>query len=246
MVTAARGVRIENEPAFILHSYPFSDTSLILETFTRHHGRVAMLAKGAKRPRADLKALLMPFQPLHLSWGGKNDLKNFRAAEWVGGLQPLRHEALYSGFYLNELLLKLTARDDPHERLFDAYFVALERLAVGEPAATVLRWVEPRLLAEIGYGLKLKRDVSGDDIEPHARYAYAPERGPVRLNPGASAECEITGQTLLDLAREAHGSTPGNPTTAREAKALMRHLLHYYLNGKPLATRQVFREVQRK
>ena len=242
MVSAARGVRIENEPAFILHSYPFSDTSLILETFTRHHGRVAMLAKGAKRPRADLKALLMPFQPLNLSWGGKNDLKNFRAAEWVGGLQPLRHDALYSGFYLNELLLKLTARDDPHERLFDTYFVALERLALGEAAATVLRWVEPKLLAEIGYGLKLTRDLSGSEIEPQARYAYAPDRGPVRLAHGADAECEVTGQTLLDLAQDA----AGNATTAREAKALMRHLLHYYLNGKPLATRQVFREVHRK
>ena len=230
------GVRVEHEPAFILHSYPFSDTSLILETFTRHHGRVAMLAKGAKRPRADLKSLLMPFLPLHLSWGGKNELKNFREAQWVGGVPSLKGPALYGGFYLNELLLKLTARDDAHEALFDAYYEAIARLAQGEDTASVLRAMEPKLLQEIGYGLKLTEDAQGHAIDPALRYRYAPERGPLLQHDGA-----WSGKTLLDLARDDFS----NPTSAREAKALMRELLHYYLDGKPLATRLVFQQLQR-
>ncbi len=113
--------RIEQEPAFLLHSYPWKETSLVLEAFARGHGRVALVARGARRPRSALRGVLMAFQPLRLSWSGGGDVHSLVGAEWVGGQPALSGAALMSGFYLNELILRLLPRDDPHEALFDAY-----------------------------------------------------------------------------------------------------------------------------
>src|SRR3954464_9342317 len=123
--TRSRGTqrdgRISGQPAFVLHSYPYKETSLIVDMFTRDYGRVALVAKGAKRPLSKLRGVLQTFQPLSISWSGKTEVRTLTAAEWIGGLVPLEKSALLCGFYLNELLVKLLARDDPHPALFDHY-----------------------------------------------------------------------------------------------------------------------------
>ena len=127
--------RINNEPGFILHTYPFKETSVVAEVFTRSHGRVALIARGARRPTSALRGLMQPFTPLLLSWFGKSELKTLHAAEWQGGLIAPQGRALMCGFYLNELLLRLLARGDAHELLYDRYVDTLDQLA-GEACST--------------------------------------------------------------------------------------------------------------
>jgi DNA repair protein RecO (recombination protein O) len=235
--------RFEHQRGYVLHTYPYSETSLIVETYTREHGRVPLMAKGAKRPRSALRGALMQFQPLAFSWSGRGDLRSLLQAEWLGGLGALAGSALFCGFYLNELLLKLLARDDAHERLFDRYETALRDLgaAAGGGEARVLRGFEKELLRETGYALNLSHDTdSGAAIDPEQRYAYDPEHGPRRLAPGARAEIEISGRALLEIDSGLYSGAQ----TAGQAKLLMRHLLNHQLNGKVLATRQVFSELQ--
>src|SRR5688572_10919841 len=116
------------QPAFVLHTYPYRETSLIVEAYVRDHGRLALIARGARRPKSSVRGVLMPFQPLLLSWTGRKDLRTLTRAEWRGGYAPLRGQPLICGFYLNELLLKLLQRDDPHEELFAVYEGTLEGL----------------------------------------------------------------------------------------------------------------------
>ena len=111
------GRRAEHEPGFVLHTYPYRETSLIVEAFTRQHGRTALIAKGARRPRSALRGVLLAFQPLLLSWAGRSDLRTLHKAEWQGGLPQLKGAGLLCGFSLNELMVKPLARDDPHEEL---------------------------------------------------------------------------------------------------------------------------------
>ncbi|KAG0164322.1 hypothetical protein DFQ30_010134 [Apophysomyces sp. BC1015] len=140
--------RIAEQPGFVLHSYPYRETSLIIDVFTRAHGRLALVAKGAKRPHSALRGVLQTFQPLALSWVGKSEMRTLTKAEWVGGMRPLTGDALLCGFYVNELLVKFCAREDPHTALFDHYLLTLTRLAHDEPAVQVLRSFERVLLRE--------------------------------------------------------------------------------------------------
>ncbi len=232
--------RINNEPGFILHTYPFKETSVVAEVFTRSHGRVALIARGARRPTSAMRGLMQPFTPLLLSWFGKSELKTLHAAEWQGGLIAPQGRALMCGFYLNELLLRLLARGDSHEQLYDRYVGTLDQLA-GEGVTDyerILRHFEKNLLAEIGYGATFDIDAdSGAPIEPDARYVFQPERGALRENgqPG----CPVSGQTLIDLA----ASRFERPTTLVEAKSLMRTLINHTLGAKPLYTRQLLRDL---
>src|SRR3972149_10422306 len=147
--------RLEDQPPCVLHSAPFRETSLLLEVFSRQHGRVALVARGARRPRSALRGLLMSFQPLSLSWFGKSELRTLHSAEWQGGQPQLQGTALLCGFYLNELLLNLMARDDPHQSLFDYYQRTLQRLASEPDHAATLRCFEKHMLQELGYALLL-------------------------------------------------------------------------------------------
>ncbi len=128
---ATSKTRIHAEPAFVVHRYDWSESSLILETFTRHHGRVALVAKGAKRPSSNFRPVLLPLQPLAISYSGDAEIRTLKVAEWVGGHIMPMGEALLSGYYINELLLRLLARDDPHPRLFDLYAQVVQVLAAG-------------------------------------------------------------------------------------------------------------------
>jgi len=239
--------RINNEPGFVLHTYPFKETSVVAEVFTCGHGRVALIARGARRPASALRGLMQPFTPLLLSWFGKSELKTLHAAEWQGGLVVPQGRALMCGFYLNELLLRLLARGDAHEVLYDRYVETLEQLADGTGGSDceratfferILRRFERNLLAEIGYGATFDVDAdNGAPIDPDTRYVFQPERGALRAvgQPG----CPVSGQTLLDLA----GDRFDRPATLAEAKALMRTLINHALGAKPLYTRQLLREL---
>lgn len=231
--------RADNEHGFILHTWPYKETSLIVEVFSRSRGRLGILARGARRPRSALRGLLLAFQPLRLSWSGSAELGTLTGAEWSGGEAALTGAGLMCGFYLNELLLRLLPREDPHEALFDAYAEALARLAVTGPQAPVLRGFERRLLAELGYAPLLEREAAGAAVEPDKRYAYQPDRGPVESSSGAG-DMFVRGSTLLDIARDDYRA----PETREEALRLMRALIAERLGGQSLHTRAVLAELK--
>jgi DNA repair protein RecO (recombination protein O) len=237
-----RHERHDGEAAFMLHSYPYRETSVIVEALTAARGRIAMVARGARRPRSELRVVLQSFQPLTLAWTGAGELKTLAAAEWRGGLPLVRGSALLCGFYLNELLLKLLPREDPHPRLYDDYETALRDLALGAEQAPVLRRFELRLLAELGYAMPLTHEAdTGRPIDPHARYYYAFDRGPrtSAAEPGRRYP-EVRGATLLALAEHDFSA----PEAAAEAKRLMREVLDYYLERRTIASRRVVRDLQ--
>ncbi|MFY9317263.1 MAG: DNA repair protein RecO [Burkholderiales bacterium] len=232
--------RAQLEPGYVLHSYPYKETSLIVEAFTRRFGRVSLLARGARRPRSAMRGVLLAFHPLRLTWSASAELGTLIAAEWSGGQKSLAGAGLMCGFYLNELLLRLLPREDAHENLFDAYAAALESLSLGKVEAPVLRSFERRLLVELGYAPVLDRDAaSGAAIEPDKRYAYEAERGPVETR-RSNGESVVSGRTLLDMAADDYGDA----RTREEARRLMRALIADRLGGKALHTRAVLSELQ--
>jgi DNA repair protein RecO (recombination protein O) len=231
--------RTDHQPAYVLHTYAYKETSLIVEAFTRGFGRVALLARGARRPRSAMRGVLLSFHPLRLGWTASAELGNLISAEWAGALPPLAGRALMCGFYLNELVLRLLPRDDPHEALFDCYGDALGALSGGAAQASVLRSFEKRLLAELGYAPLLERDAaSGEPIEPGRRYVYEPDRGPMPSR-NSSSHLSVSGQTLLDLAAGEYD----RPETRDEARMLLRALISQRLHGQVLHTSAVLREL---
>lgn len=232
--------RIDHQRAYLLHSYPYSETSLIVDVFSRNHGRIPVLARGARRPRSALRGVLIGFQPLELGWFGSGEVKTLAKAEWSGGLPLLHGRCLLLGYYLNELLIRLLPREDAHSQLFDAYEAALQALAGGGADAPELRRFEKSLLREIGYGLLLDRDADGRAISPAARYAYRAERGPVEWVDEDTAEATFSGKTLLDLAADDYR----DPRTLAEAKGLMRQLVAHRLGGHALQSRRIFVDLQ--
>ena len=242
MASRLQPLRRDDRPAFVLHTYPYRETSLIVEALTAEHGRVAMVARGAKRPRSELRGLLQGFQPLLLSWSGQHELKTLIKAEWRGGLPLVGGSALVCGFYLNELLLKLLPREDPHPRLFASYESALVDLAAGSEQAPVLRRFELALLSELGYALPLVREAdTGAPVDPATRYHYAFDRGARRLPASSSGQPPVVrGATLLALADGRYADAE----TAAEAKRLMRDVLDHYLEQRGIESRRVVQDLQ--
>ena len=232
--------RIDQQPGFVLHSYPYRETSLIVEVFSRDHGRIGLVAKGARRPMSQLRGVLMAFQPLLIDWSGGGEMKTLVRAEWQGGQPLLGGQALLCAYYLNELLMRLLPREDPHPVLFRAYGDALRALAAGEGQEVILRRFELALLQELGYGLQLDSDADGAPVRPELRYAYIIERGAVPLDEyGIDDASVVAGRVLLDMAR----GDFREPETLAGAKALMRRLIPHYLGGQVLQSRRVFTEL---
>ncbi|MGB9990925.1 DNA repair protein RecO [Pseudoduganella rhizocola] len=230
------GIRVAGQPAFVLHSYPYKETSLIVELLTRDFGRVALIAKGAKRPHSQLRGVLQTFQPLSVSWTGKNELRTLTDADWVGGMLPLEKTALLCGFYLNELMVKLLARDDAHPALFDHYVSTLNQLAHAEPAPIVLRKFETALLKETGVAADLTRcTATRTKVLADVQYVVEPERGPRPEREDDDFIPRVSGKTLLDMEREDYQDA----ITQTQSKQLMRFLLAHHLGGAPLNTRQI-------
>ena len=241
-MSAADRNKQQDELAFVIHSYPFRETSLLIDVFSSRHGRLPIVARGARRPRSALRGLLMNFQPLLLSWFGKGEVRTLHSAEWQGGQPYLQGTALMCGFYLNELLLNLMARDDPHEQLFDYYRATLHRLAHETDHAATLRCFEKHLLQELGYALTLEREAgNGKAISAELCYRYAVEHGAVPDDDDARAGVPVSGKTLLDMAADDYA----DPVTAQQSKQLMRVLLNHHLGGKILHTRELIKDMQK-
>lgn len=230
--------RILDQPAFLLHSVPYRETSLVLDLFTREHGRVAAVAKGAKRPRSALRAVLLQFQPLSVTYTGRGELRTLTGAEWIGGLEAPRGYSLLCAFYLNELLIRLLAREDAHPALFDGYQAALAGLSASAPVEEVLRRFEWLMLREAGYAPDLRRDAENRAITSDGHYQWLPASGFLATEPGESA---VVGQTLLDIAEHRYSSEGSR----QQAKYLTRRILNHYLDGVALNTRRILQDLQR-
>lgn len=233
--------RVDNETGFLLHSHPWRETSLIVEVFSREHGRLPLVAKGARRQGSMLRGALMAFQPLELTWSGKGEVRTLHSAVWQGGQPLLGGIGLLCGYYLNELLIRLLPREDAHGELFDAYAATLGRLARGEPHEPLLRAFELELLGEVGYAPLLTHEAdSGDPVEPGHDYLYLTERGVIpALGEGGDLP-RLPGRVLLAMAEGDFSSAE----TLIHAKGLMRRLIHYHLGGQALESRRILMELQ--
>jgi len=229
------------EPAFVLNRRPYRETSLLVEAFTAGAGRIGLVAKGARRNKSQFVGALEPFRPLLLSWRGAGELFTLTLAERDDSLDLPRVWQVRSGFYVNELLLRLVHRHDPFPELFADYRRVLQGILVPEGEEMALRVFEKRLLAAIGYGLSLDREAgTGAPVVPGRRYGYRHGLGFVRAGDGGEApEAGVTvaGDTLMALAREKLEA----PGARREAKLLMRQVLRGYLGAAPLASRMLYR-----
>ena len=231
--------RIELTPGYILHHRPWRDTSRILEVFTREHGRLTLFARAVRGPNAKLAAVLQSFQLLLLSFSGRGEAPQLTGAERAAPAAPLPQACLLAGFYLNELLLRLTTRHDPLPELFDHYHGTIEQLRSGAPLEPCLRVFEKRLLEVLGYGLDLATEArSGLPLEPDAHYDFRPGVGLVPARGSARALC---GHSLLSLARE---SLQGE-RELEDARRILQAALGACLEGRPLATRLVARAMKR-
>ena len=253
---ASRAPRQAALAAYVLHHYDWSESSVILDVFTREQGRIAVAAKGAKRPFSQLRSVLLPFQRLHVSLGREGpgeesrEVHALRAAEWAGGQAMLTGSALFSGFYANELLMKLLARHDPHPRLFDAYAETVAALGAADDAGTqsALRAFEIVLLREIGLLPDLATETaSRRPVVAARRYLVLADAGVVESD--RSAESTASGATLAALeAGLAAGDLRALRRAAGDALAelrpLLRAQLHYHLGSSQLRTRQVMIEAQ--
>ena len=233
-------MRVALQPAYILHSRAYRDSSALLEVFTAEHGRISLVARGARRKGrgGTPGARLQPFTPLLLSFSGRSELKALGASETVGRPRVLHAQRLFSGLYLNELLVRLLHRHDPHPRLFACYDATLDALAGIEPVDDVLRQFEFNLLGELGYGFSLDLDgLSGEALCPECWYYYHPDWGLVRddaaRGPSPRAFC---GADLLAMATGGFGG-PARAT----AKRLLRLVLSMHLGDRPLHSRELFR-----
>jgi DNA repair protein RecO (recombination protein O) len=231
-------VRTELHPAYVLHRRRYRETSLILECLSADYGRVGVVARGAIRPRKRGGDAIQAFHQYKMSWSGRAELHTLTGLEPVGGALNLVGERLFSGFYVNELVMRLTGRHDPNAGLFAIYEQTLTSLA--RPAAAIepiLRRFEKVLLETCGYGLELVKEVgSGAEIDPSRTYYYVVERGPMPTADGEHG-ISVSGRTLLALA----GSREFRAPQLHEAKQLMRFVLRHYIGDRPLASRALFR-----
>lgn len=248
--------RIVDEPAYVLHRYDWSESSLILEVLTRHYGRIALVAKGAKKPSSNFRPILLPLQPLHLAFGGDAEIRTLRSSEWIGGHVMPTGEALMAGYYLNELLMRLLARDDPHPALFDAYALTVHIIAQedrnSESPQTLevaLRAFELMLLREIGFLPSLKSQTANlADLQSDTAYVLIPEGGLRAAH--AEDRSSLTGMQWLSLQTALDSDTPFSQllqacsSCLQPLKTQLRTLLHYHCGVTTLKTRQMMMDLQ--
>jgi len=245
--------RVLDEPAFVLHHYDWSESSLILEVFTRHLGRVALVAKGAKRPTSQLRAVLLPLQPILVSFGGEGEIRTLKSAEWAGGHVMPTGDALLSGYYLNELLMRLLARDDPHTAVFDIYRQTVKVLSSGldNTTAPLLRGFELLLLQDIGFLPDMSlQTFTLQPLLADKSYALLAEAG-LRTStqaPSLRGEQWLQLHAALDSADaltallRVCAEWPTEDRTGLQTQ--LRNLLHYHCGVNSLRTRQVMMELQ--
>lgn len=229
--------RVQLEPGFLLHHYPWRDSSRILEFFTRTHGRVSVFARAARRGGSALPAMLQPFGEVLVSWTARGEAGQLTGAERLQPAALLAGDRLMSGFYVNELLMKLLPKHDAHPALYDAYAAVVARLHDGAlDPARALRIFEKRLLEELGWGLELAHDaLTGKPIEPRLAYRYRLDGGAEAVDGVAEGALVMAGESLLSLARE----ELADPQSLADARRLLRAALDQCLDGRSLRTREV-------
>ena len=227
----------QQEPAYILHRRPWRETSLMVDVFTLNRGRMTLIARGANSAKSPLKAQLQPFQPLLLDWTGRGELKTLTQVEVRPGPELRRTQALYSGLYLNELLQRILPQADPHPTLFAAYIDTIARLSEGATIEPVLRQFERTFASALGFDFAWNQTTDTHaPVEPGKTYCYDPEQGIVcEPFPGVRLQ-GLPGETLLAI-----GAGDLESAAARRiAKKVMRVLMDYLLQGKPLNSRALF------
>jgi len=228
--------RVSLQPAYVLHHRPFRDTSRIVDLFTREHGRIAVVARGVRAPKSRLRGVLQPFSALIVSFSTKGELGTLSGAEAAGGRGALGGDALLSAFYVNELLLRLMQKGDPHPEVYEEYEHTLNRLATELSPHEALRIFEKRLLEALGYGLNLAHDiVTGEALVAEKHYEFRLEEGPTVTQSMATGALVFPGGSLIALAEE----RLGDERSMRDAKMLLRSSLDLYLGARPLRTREV-------
>lgn len=253
---STRRAASQGQSAFVLNRYDWSETSLILDLFTRESGRIAVAAKGAKRPYSQLRSVLMPFQRIvvqftHARGEAAVDVHNLRSAEWAGQGVSLEAAEWFAGFYLNELLMRLLPREDPHPRLFDVYALTLRAMSRSSPGRVeaALRAFELMLLRETGVLPELDvATLTQRPVAPDKAYALRSEQGLVESEHGGAtlpgSTCMAMEAALRSLQPEGDVEALGQLHAAAAAagaalKQQLRQQLHYHLAGAPLRTRQV-------
>jgi len=231
-------VRVNLQPAYVIHTRAFRDTSLIVEVFTPEHGRASLLARGAKSGKGQKALMLQPFRALHVSWSGRGELPTLSAVEEAGTSLRLQGASLACGYYVNELIYYLLPKHEPAAALFSQYWPVVSLLNDEAERETALRTFEFALLEQLGYSPELETDIqSGEPVQRGNQYRFQIPDGPVF----AAAHSEVSGvviggDTLLDL----HHGDYRNPADAKEARDLMRALIHYHLDGRELQSRALF------
>lgn len=230
-------MRVSLEPSYVLHARLYRESSLLLEALSRAHGRVGLVARGARGTRSKWKNLLQPFRPLLLSWNQKGELGTLTAADQVASPPALAGDSLFCGLYANELTTRFLQRSDPHPGLFEEYRRLVAELAAGNPPQPLLRIYEEALLRSAGFGLQLDHEHgTAEGIQADAWYLYVPESGPIRLEYDESKAHElVSGAALLALK-----SGMIEDQHLNELKTLMRRLIRFYLGDKPLNSQSLF------
>jgi DNA repair protein RecO (recombination protein O) len=242
--TAHASRRVQLQPAFLLHHRPYRDTSRILELFTRDYGRVTVFARGArggKKSAGALTSVLQPFHRMLISWSGRGEAGQLTAAEFDGEYRELPAARMLSGYYLNELLLRLFERHDAHGEVFELYDDTLKQLqSLQYDESAALRIFEKRLLHSLGYGLSLEHDIVGNAVEAHCVYRYRVEEGASRIDGIADAPLSFPGTSLLALSAERLDTAAART----DARKLLRAALDRYLAGRELRSREVLGELR--
>tara|TARA_Y100001934_G_C12262531_1_gene730767 strand:+ start:397 stop:1122 length:726 start_codon:yes stop_codon:yes gene_type:complete len=232
-----RNSRVTGESIYILHQRPFSESSSLIEGFSRNHGRLALMAKGVKKKKSRYRGILLPFQKITISWSGKGEVKTMTNADMESYRETLTGERLFCGYYLNELIMLSLHRGDPHEKLFDFYENTINKLNNKCDIEQTLRIFEKNFLQEIGYGLNLTHDVSTrTPINPNVTYLYVWGLGAVPQSSVTDNGILITGASLLAL----HEEVFFNELNRRELKHLTRGIIDYQLGGKILKSRRLY------
>lgn len=229
-------LRIVLQPAFVLHSRPYRDSSLLVDLLTISHGKVHALARSARGAKSRFRGLLRPFVPLLATWSGKTELMNLSTVEGNGLPYELSGEKLLSGIYLNELLVRLLHLFDPHPQLFMAYQQTLVALQQTQEHEYILRIFEKQLLKEMGYGIQFDKDIVGEALEPEQHYVFDPKHGFSCSNNLVQNKAIFLGKHIIAL----HNETMQSKEEFKAAKYLMRIAIESLLGDKPPKSRELF------
>ena len=234
-------MRVESEPGFILHTIPYRETSLLVDIFTLNHGRLRCVARGFRKPnKKGIAKTLFPYTEHHFQWQGRGELKTLIHAEPVQAPVFLGQESLFVGLYANELLYKLLHQNDPHQPLYHFYHQFMAQLSVSGLEQAELRRFEMLMLEELGYGLVLDADAeTGEAVSPEHLYYYIPDQGLKLLqNQSGNNTHAVSGADIIGL----RNGEFEQQSVLRAAKHLTRQVINFYLDGKQLNSRELYRQ----